>query len=142
MVQYLKKMVSPRALSKVPCLTLETYRASKAKKQLMAKRLSKYFRICMKLASVSTLVRHTIIAHLTSYPDTVLLDINMWVATFDVHSASGSNIHFDTRPNMDGFEASTAMRKIESQSSTRKRSQIIAITALSGEEHRERGLKE
>jgi CheY-like chemotaxis protein len=42
---------------------------------------------------------------------------------------------------MDGFEASMEMRKVESQS-TRKRSQIIAITALSGEEHRERGLKE
>lgn len=43
---------------------------------------------------------------------------------------------------MDGFEASTAMRKVELQSNTRKRSQIIAITALSGQEHRERGLKE
>jgi CheY-like chemotaxis protein len=44
---------------------------------------------------------------------------------------------------MDGFEASTKMRQLEeSQSHPRQRSKIIAITALSGDEHRERGLNE
>lgn len=59
----------------------------------------------------------------------------------DLNDDGGSNIYFNSRPKMDGFEASVAMRKVES-STARKRSQIIAITALSGEEHRERGLKE
>jgi CheY-like chemotaxis protein len=53
-------------------------------------------------------------------PDLVLLDINM--------------------PIKDGFQAAVEMRQIEHKQG-RKRARVIAVTALSGEAHRRKGIK-
>lgn len=55
-------------------------------------------------------------------PVIVLLDINM--------------------PKMDGYQACTEMRAIEKAAGKKHSSQIIAVTALGGEEERRRGLVE
>lgn len=46
------------------------------------------------------------------------------------------------RPNLDGFEASKLMRKIESEFPERRVSQIVAVTALNGNDHRDKGVQE
>lgn len=55
-------------------------------------------------------------------PIIVLLDINM--------------------PKMDGYQACSEMRAIEKASGRKHTSQIIAVTALGGEQERHRGLVE
>jgi DNA-binding response OmpR family regulator len=55
------------------------------------------------------------------YPDLILLDINM--------------------PRKDGFEAAAEMREIE-RTQGRKRARIIAVTAMSAEQQKRRGLIE
>ncbi|KAJ9124525.1 hypothetical protein QFC24_003317 [Naganishia onofrii] len=55
----------------------------------------------------------------------------------------GENFLLDINmPNLDGFEASKLMRKIESEFPERRVSQIVAVTALNGNDHRDRGVQE
>ena len=66
----------------------------------------------------------------------VLLDINMW-ANYNISWGCADVF----RPKMDGFQASLEMRSIENKLN-RKKSQIIAVTALGGEAEKHKGLVE